>query len=116
MTWKFTKYGQVYREFGAYCNWVHRKKNAICLYYIGLADSLVSKDRQHEVRFVKFYIDRGGKVANYDLERKLIRSPANGSRSPHFKISHKDRSTQRFSLSDFPIPSEGQSLCEHTEV
>lgn len=35
---------------------------------MGLVDLLVSKDRQHVVRFVKFYIDRDEEVANYDLE------------------------------------------------
>ena len=41
---------------------------------------------------------------NWDPERKLIRSPINGSRGPRFENSAEDWVTHRPVLADYPLP------------
>ncbi|NLG65482.1 MAG: hypothetical protein GX537_07730, partial [Actinobacteria bacterium] len=38
VTWQFTGYGQVHREFDAYYDWMHHGESYAYLYYLALAD------------------------------------------------------------------------------
>ena len=45
VTKQFTEYGQVYREFDAYYDWMHHGESSIYFYYFGLADPKWEPDR-----------------------------------------------------------------------
>ena len=106
ITWQFTEYGQVYREFDAYYDWMHHGESYSYLYYLGLCDPHIFKDRQRAIRFAGFYIGEDAEAQNYDSELKLIRSPLNGSRGPRLEMSREDWSTHRDVLAHYPAPYE----------
>lgn len=106
VTWQFTEYGQVYREFDAYYDWMHHGESSILLYYLGLADPTSLKERQRAIRFAGFYTGEDPEARNYDTERRMIRSPITGSRGPRLKMSAEDWCTHREILAGYPAPFE----------
>src|SRR4051794_22796793 len=56
VTRQFTDYGQVYREFDAYYDWMHHGESSIYFYYFGLADPTVERDRERALRFAAMYM------------------------------------------------------------
>ena len=106
VTWQFTQYGQVHREFDAYYDWMHHGESSQLLYYLSLADPTRLKDRQRAVRFAAFYTGEDEAAPNYDPQLRMIRSPINGSRGPRFEMTEEDWSTHRPVLSHYPAPFE----------
>jgi hypothetical protein len=104
VTRQFTRYGQVHKEFDAYYDWMHHGESYIYIYYLGLADHTVAKDRARALRFAGLYMNEDPEALNYDFEHKRIRSPINGSRGPRFINSAEDWSTHREVLSHYPLP------------
>ena len=54
ITWQWTEYGQIYREYDAYYDWMHHGESNLFFYFFGLADPAVLKDRQRTQRFAGF--------------------------------------------------------------
>lgn len=106
ITWQWNEYGQIYREFDAYYDWMHHGECNVYLYYFGLADPAVLKDRQRVVRFAGFYTGEDPEAQNYDPAKKLVRSPINGSRGPRFIMTEEDWCTHREVLDMYPPPFE----------
>jgi hypothetical protein len=106
ITWQFTEYGQVYREFDAYYDWMHHGESYSYLYYLALANPYVLKDRQRAARFAAFYTGEDPEAPNYDPDLRLIRSPINGSRGPRLEMSREDWSTHRDVLRHYIAPFE----------
>ena len=106
ITWQWTEYGQVYREFDAYYDWMHHGESYLYLYFLGLADPGSLKDKQRAVRFAHLYTGDEPSVENYDKDRKLIRSPMTGSRGPRFEMTAEDWVTHRAILDDYLAPFE----------
>lgn len=106
ITWQWTEYGQIHREFDAYYDWMHHGESNLFLYFFGLADPTVLKDRQRTRRFAGFYTGEDPEAQNYDAAKRLIRSPITGSRGPRFQQSEEDWSTHREILDGYPPPFE----------
>lgn len=106
VTLQFTGYGQVYREFDAYYDWMHHGESSLYIYFFGLADPTVTRDRTRTVRFARMYTGDDPEAPNYDRERRLIRSPITGSRGPRFVNSALDWVTHRPILAHYPPPFE----------
>ncbi|SFM46046.1 hypothetical protein SAMN03159341_13523 [Paenibacillus sp. 1_12] len=106
ITWQWTEYGQIYREFDAYYDWMHHGESYIYLYFLGLADASSLMDRQRAVRFASFYDGSDAEAQNYDPEKKLIRSPISGSRGPRFETTEEDWCTHRGILDHYLPPFE----------
>lgn len=106
ITWQWTEYGQIHREFDAYYDWMHHGEGYLYFYFLGLADPTSLKDRQRALRFARFYTGDDPEVPNYDKEKKLIRSPITGSRGPRFVMTKEDWSTHRGILDDYLAPFE----------
>ena len=104
VTRQFTAYGQVYKEFDGYYDWMHHGESSIYFYFFGLADPTVQKDRDRALRFAGLYLNEDSEAQNWDADRKLIRSPINGSRGPRFVNTAEDWSTHRPVLADYPLP------------
>ncbi|MFH1007631.1 MAG: hypothetical protein V1800_09030 [Candidatus Latescibacterota bacterium] len=106
ITRQFTAYGQVYKEFDAYYDWMHHGESSIAFYLFGLADPTVQEDVARTLRFAGMYMDEDPEAKNYDPDRKLIRSPITGSKGPRFENSAEDWVTHRPILADYPVPFE----------
>ena len=106
ITWQWTQYGQIYREFDAYYDWMHHGEGYLFFYFLGLTDPTSLKDRQRAERFAKMYTGEDPEADNYDPEKKLIRSPITGSRGPRFEMTEEDWSTHREVLDDYHAPFE----------
>ncbi len=104
VTRQFTAYGQVYREFDGYYDWMHHGESSVYFYFFGLADPTVPSFRERSVRFAELYTGDDPEAKNWDPDRKLIRSPINGSRGPRFLNTAEDWSTHRPVLAHYPLP------------
>ncbi len=106
VTWLFTGYGQVYREFDAYYDWMHHGESSTYIYYFGLANPDHHVDRTRALRFAAMYTGEDPDAPNWDPVHKMIRSPINGSRGPRFEMSANDWVTHRPVLADYLSPYE----------
>ncbi len=106
ITWQWTEYGQIHREYDAYYDWMHHGESNLFFYFFGLADPNVMKDRQRTRRFAGFYNGEDKEALNWDAERKLMRSPINGSRGPRHVQTAEDWSTHREILDNYLPPFE----------
>ncbi len=106
VTWQFTEYGQVWREFDAYYDWMHHGESSTYIYYFGLADPYHHVDRTRALRFAAMYTGDDPRAPNWDPELKMIRSPINGSRGPQFEMSAEDWVTHRPVLANYLTPYE----------
>ncbi len=104
ITRQFTAYGQVYREYDAYYDWMHHGESSLLLYYFGLTQPKDLRFRSRSVRFAQMYNGEDAEAPNYDPERRLMRSPITGSKGPRFENSAEDWSTHREVLANYPPP------------
>jgi hypothetical protein len=106
VTRQFTRYGQVYREFDGYYDWMHHGESYVSFYFFGLADPTDGVWRRRAVRFAGLYLNEDPRAPNYDPELRLIRSPLTGSRGPRFVNTAEDWVTHREVLAGYPLPYE----------
>ena len=106
VTRQFTEYGQVYREFDANYDWMHHGESYTYIHYLGMADPSHYVDRRRALRFAAMYMGEDPEAANWDPDRKMIRSPINGSRGPRFEMTAEDWVTHRSILSKYLAPYE----------
>lgn len=106
ITWQWTAYGQIHREFDAYYDWMHHGEGYLYLYFLGLAGPATVKDRQRAARFAAMYTGDDPEAPNYDQAKKLIRSPLTGSKGPRFIVTEEDWSTHRGILDHYLAPYE----------
>ena len=106
ITWQWTEYGQIHREFDAYYDWMHHGESNLFFYFFGLADPDVPKDRQRARRFAGMYNGEDAEALNWDAEKRLIRSPITGSRGPRHVQTAEDWSTHREILDNYLPPFE----------
>ncbi len=104
VTRQFTAYGQIYREFDAYYDWMHHGESSIYFYYFGLADPWRQPDRARALRFAHMYTGADPEADNWNDELKQMRSPITGSRGPRYTNTWQDWSTHRWVLSMYPLP------------
>jgi hypothetical protein len=106
VTWQFTEYGQVYREFDAYYDWMHHGESYTYLYYLAMANPYHYVDRCRALRFAAMYSGQDPDAPNWDPVHKMIRSPISGSRGPIFEMTEEDWSTHRPVLANYLAPYE----------
>ena len=104
VTRQFTGYGQVWREFDAYYDWMHHGESSIYFYYFGLADPRQPVDRARSLRFARMYTGEDPEAPNWDADRRMMRSPITGSKGPRLENSWEDWSTHRAILAHYPPP------------
>jgi hypothetical protein len=106
ITWQWTEYGQIHREFDSYYDWMHHGEANLFLYFFGFTKPESLKDRQRAQRFAGMYNGEDAEADNYDVERGLIRAPQSGSRGPRLVVTKEDLSTHRGVLDDYLAPFE----------
>lgn len=104
ITWQWTQYGQIHREFNAGYDWMHHGEAYNYLFYLALADPSSLIDLQRARHFADMYIGADPQAPNYDPERRLIRSPLTGSRGPRTTTEWADWVPMR-KLLGHPYPS-----------
>ncbi len=106
ITWQWTQYGQLDREFPRHYDWMHHGEASLFHYFFGLTkpDSLV--DRQRALRFAHMYDGTDPLAPNYDPELHLIKAPMTGSNGPLHVATAEDWSTHRGVLTDYLAPFE----------
>jgi len=106
VTWQFTEYGQVHREYDGYYDWMHHGESSTYIYYLGMADPYHHMDRARALRFAGMYTGSDADADNWDPEHRMIRSPINGSRGPRFEMTAEDWVTHRPVLANYLTPYE----------
>jgi hypothetical protein len=106
ITWQWTQYGQIHREFDGYYDWMHHGEGMLYFYFFGLTKPESLVDRQRAQSFANMYNGKDPEAPNYDPEHKVIRSPLNGSRGPRLQVTHEDWQTHRTVLDDYLAPYE----------
>lgn len=106
ITWQWTQYGQIDREFDAYYDWMHHGEGNLFHYFFGLTKPSSLVDRQRAERFARMYTGHDPVAPNFDRERGIIRASHTGSRGPRFVITPEDYSTHRMVFNGYPPPFE----------
>ncbi len=104
VTRQFTDYGQVWREFDAFYDWMHHGESSTGFYFFGLANHRDQLHRARARRFAHMYMGLDPQSPNWDAERRMMRSPINGSKGPRFVNEWDDWSTHRSVLANYPAP------------
>lgn len=106
ITWQWSQYGQIEREFDGYYDWMHHGEANLYHYFFGLTkpESLVERVRAD--RFARMYTGEDPLAPNYDPEKKLIRAPQSGSKGPRLIVNKEDLGTHRGVLDDYLAPFE----------
>ena len=91
VTRQLTEYGFVYREYARRDDQFHQAESDIFFYLLCLADPQGAGWAARARRFAGLYVGEDPEAPNWDAEKKLIRSPYNGSGGPggpFFKGEH----------------------------
>ena len=104
VTRQFTEYGQIHNEFDAHYDWMHHGESYTYFYFFGLSNPTLKKHRDRAQKFAAMYLGDDSEHSNFDSRRKLMRSPLNGSRGPHYKNTAEDWVTHRPILANYPLP------------
>jgi hypothetical protein len=106
ITWQYADYGTVEREFVAGFDWFHHSESYTYIYYLGMADPTHQIDRSRALRYAAMYTGDDPLAPNWDAERRMLRSPLNGSRGPRFVTTKKDWDYHRPILANYLAPYE----------
>ena len=106
ITWQWTQYGQIEREFDGYYDWMHHGEANLFHYFFGLTKPESLKERMRAERFAQMYTGEDPLAPNFDPELGIIRAPQSGSRGPRLRVTHEDLSTHRGVLDDYLAPFE----------
>lgn len=115
VTWQFTGYGQVSREYDAYYDWMHHGESSTIIYYLGMANPDHFVDRTRALRFAAMYMGEDPESPNWDADLKMIRSPINGSKGPCLEMTAEDWVTHRAVLANYLSPYEDVPGFEFTD-
>jgi len=106
ITWQWTQYGQIVREFDGYYDWMHHGEANLFHYFFGLTKPESLVDRQRADRFARMYTGEDPLAPNYDRELGIVRASQSGSRGPRFVVTEEDLGTHRGVLDGYLPPFE----------
>lgn len=106
ITWQYTNYGTLDREFPRAFDWFHHSESLTYLSYLALADPGHHVFRQRTMRFAHMYTGDDPAAPNWDADKRMIRGALNGSDGPNFHNSAVDWHWYRPHLTPYPAPFE----------
>ena len=109
VSWQWTQYGQIEREFDRYYDWMHHGEANLFHYFFGLTKPESLVDRQRADRFARMYTGEDPLAPNYDAELGIIRAPQSGSVGPRLVVTAEDLGTHRGVLDGYHPPFEDLS-------
>lgn len=124
ITWQWSQYGQIEREFDGYYDWMHHGEANLYHYFFGLTKPGSLIERVRADRFARMYTGDDPLAPNYDSELKLIRAPQSGSKGPRLTVTKEDLGTHRGVLDSYHAPFEdmktspfedGQRMCNWSD-
>jgi hypothetical protein len=115
ITQQFTDYGTVERGFVKAFDWFHHSESYTYLYYLALADPEEADNRARALDFAAMYTGNDPLAHNWDAERKMLRSPLNGSGGPRTVTTQVDWEYHRPILSNYLAPYEDIPGVESTD-
>lgn len=114
VTAQLSAIGLLHREYERGADWFHQAEGQLALYLLCLADPTDPAMTERAQRFADFYTGADPEAPNYDRERRIIRSPHNGSHGPRWGYTDNDPATifdewhgfmEQFGLPFHDIPS-----------
>jgi hypothetical protein len=109
ITWQWTQYGQIEREFDGYYDWMHHGEANLFHYFFGFTKPESLVDRQRADRFARMYTGEDPLAPNYDRDLGIIRASQSGSRGPRMVVTAEDLGTHRGVLDGYHPPFEDLS-------
>ena len=106
ITRQFEGYGTVEREFVTGFDWFHHSESYTYIYYLAMADPTHQVNRKRAQDYAAMYIGEDPLAPNWDSERRMLRSPLNGSKGSRFQTYEPDWNYHRPILSDYLAPYE----------
>lgn len=106
ITRQYANYGTVDREFVTGFDWFHHSESYTYIYYLAMADPDHHMDRARALRYASMYTGDDPLAPNWDAERRMIRSPLNGSHGPRFVTTLTDWDYHRPILANYLAPFE----------
>ncbi len=113
ITRQFTDFGTVERDFVTGFDWFHNSESYTYHYYLARADP--ERYRQQALNYAAMYIGEDPLAPNWDPERKMLRSPLNGSRGPRFETTPVDWAYHRPILASYLAPFEDMEGLDATD-
>src|SRR5678816_3960547 len=105
--------GMYYKEFSTQSDWMHHGEALRVFNRMGLSVPDDPKYRARAKRYAAMYMGEDAEAANYDPQRKLIRSLINGSRGPMLrKATALDWVGDSFDISKFTLGHNERSFDE----
>ena len=89
VTQQLTQMGLVHKEYARRDDQFHQAESDIYFYLLCLADPTRPEHLDRARRFAGFYMNEAPEILNYDPERKIIRSPYNGSDGPDMSVDEE---------------------------
>ena len=109
ITWQWTQYGQIEREFAGYYDWMHHGEANLFHYFFGFTKPESLVDRQRADRFARMYTGEDPLAPNFDRELGIIRASQSGSKGPRMVVTAEDLGTHRGVLDGYHPPFEDLS-------
>ena len=106
ITWQYANYGTVEREFVTGFDWFHHSESYTYIYYLALSDPAHHINRTRALRYAAMYTGADPLAPNWDAQRKMVRSPLNGSKGPRFVTTQVDWDYHRPILAHYLAPFE----------
>jgi hypothetical protein len=110
ITRQLTAFGRVYKDYVRRDDQFHQSESDIYFYLLCLADPTRPEHVERAQRFAGFYMNDHPEAVNYDPEKRLIRSPYNGSDGPRMRFFDGEPSYRwsagmaRYGLPYYDIP------------
>jgi hypothetical protein len=105
ITKQYASYGTVDRDFVTGFDWFHHSESYTYLYYLAMAEP-EHADRERDLRLAAMYTGDDPQAPNWDAERRMLRSPLNGSHGPRFVTTLTDWDYHRPILANYLSPFE----------
>jgi hypothetical protein len=106
VTKQLTEMGLLEREFERGADQFHQGESLIYFYLLCLADPKNPKLQDRAKRFAAFYTGEDPQAPNYDVERKVIRAPHNGSLGPRWGYLESDAFSWQGGMRVYGLPFE----------
>ncbi|MBI4551725.1 MAG: hypothetical protein HY710_05615 [Candidatus Latescibacteria bacterium] len=110
LTRQLTGFGLVHKDYSRRDDQFHQSESDIYFYLLCLADPANPKHLDRARRFAGLYLNEDADALNYDPERRIIRSPYNGSGGPSMSFFRGEPSygwspgMARYGLPHYDIP------------
>ncbi|MBD04789.1 MAG: hypothetical protein CME24_10645 [Gemmatimonadetes bacterium] len=106
ITAQYEGYGTVDRGFVTGFDWFHHSESYPYIYYLSMSEPGRADDLDRARAYAAMYIGDDPLAPNWDADRKMLRSPLNGSHGPRLETTLTDWDYHRPILANYLAPFE----------